>query len=363
MRLARHAFTLIEVLVVIAIVVLLVAIMIPAVNMARQTAKRYECANHLRQIGLALHNYAKSLRVFPFGGGGCVARNPGKRCEDWPVWSSLAMLLPYLDQRAVYNAINFDWATFGAPTDYCWLANSTAVARPLEVFLCPSDPMPAIARHRRPDPEGDQAGLCNYAACAGVDVHWLGTSGMFHKLSSTKPGDVSDGLSNTVAFSEILRGDSDRTSLSIRDTIMLQSWPVPGTSTDMNVWTPDNHVPNNPDVLERYVEQCDRAAPNSPAGNYNFSAGGMLWSWGGMGHTMFNTVLTPNSPHYDCSRNCFDCNAEWDGIHTARSLHPAGVNVLMADGSVRFISNNIDQRVWWALGTKAGGEKVEQGAF
>lgn len=356
-------FTLIELLVALAIIGVLVAILLPAVQMARGAARRAECANKLRQIGLALHSYSKSLGVFPFGGGGCVSRNPRARCEHWPVWSAHAMLLPHLDQAALYNAINFDWATFGAPTDYCWLVNSTAVTRPVAGFLCPSDSAQVVARHRRPDPQGDMAGLNNYAGSAGPEVHWLGTSGLFYKLSSTRPGHVVDGLSNTVAFSEILRGDSDRTRLSIRDTIMLQSWPVPGTSTDMTVWTADNHVPNNPEVLERYVEQCDRAAPSSPAGNYNFSSGGMLWSWGGMGHTMFNTVLPPNSLHYDCSRNCFDCNAEWDGVHTARSFHRSGVNVLMADGSVRFVSDGIDRRVWWSLGTKSGGEPVEDAEF
>lgn len=351
----RRGFTLIELLVVIAVIAILIALLLPAAQMARESARRSTCQNNIKQLGIAMTEYLDKHRVLPFGAGGCMPRNPKKPCDEWPTLSAHTLLLPMLDQRLVYDYINFDWGSFGLETDYCWKVNSTATTTRVSVFLCPSDSA-AVQGGHAPLPTKHIAGLNNYAASVGPDVHWMQGSGLFFKTSAIREQDVLDGMSKTIAFAEILRGDSDRSQLSHRDVIMTQQWPVKGVNSNMIKYDKRVHIPKNVAAFETYVKQCDLAAANAVAGNYNFSAKGMLWSWGAMGHTLFNTVLTPNSTSYDCSSNCDTCNAEWDGMHTARSQHSGGVHIMTADGAVHFVSDSVDRSVWWALGTRKGQE-------
>jgi prepilin-type N-terminal cleavage/methylation domain-containing protein len=350
----RFAFTLVELLVVISIVGVLIALALPAVVSARRAASKAQCANNLRQIGLALAAYQESTSVFPLGIGGCTPRLATGLCEEWSAWSVNARILPYLDQTELYAQINFSWGTYSAPEDLSYRVNITAMRQTVSTFLCPSD-VKARAVAVGPNRSSNAGSMNNYAGSIGPDLQWINGSGLFFKYRSVAPAQVIDGLSNTVAFSEILRGDQDRAELSFMDVITAQQWP--GTQTEWLIWHPESHVPNNPDLLDAYVRQCDAAAPTSVTGNFNLSVAGMMWAWGGMGYTIFNTVQPPNSPHYNCSRNCNVCMAEWDGIHTARSMHKGGVNVLVADGTVKFVADEIERRVWWALGTRASGDQ------
>ena len=203
----RRGFTLIELLVVIAIIGVLIALLLPAVQSAREAARRIQCTNNLKQFGLAMHNYHSTYDAFPMGASLCYYNyGGGSPCTTWNNWSAHAMLLGYLEQSALYNAINFNME--GRGSDYASMANSTAYNAKVSVFLCPSDVNagrvndncyygsvgPTTNAGSDVPPRGGSAGACPNWASA--------TSGIFGFRLSYGMRDVTDGSSNTIAFSE-----------------------------------------------------------------------------------------------------------------------------------------------------------------
>ena len=191
-----RGFTLIELLVVIAIIAVLIALLLPAVQQAREAARRTQCRNNLHQLGLALHNYHDAHSCFPPGS---VASAVGSALQDntagsRPNWSALAMLLPYLDELAVYNASNFSLEAGNA-------ANTTATRSPLNQFICPSDGAPTVY---------NTYGLTNYLLVAGNNIYCRNANvtslprccGIFYASSRVRIRDVRDGTSNTMGFGE-----------------------------------------------------------------------------------------------------------------------------------------------------------------
>ncbi len=344
-RTAR-GFTLIELLVVIAIIAVLIALLLPAVQSAREAARRAQCSNNLKQIGLGLHNYLSAHNVFPPG------RINSHIAGQGNAWGGYAQMLPQLELSVVFNAFNFNLSPDGD------LANTTGAAIFVASFLCPSDPSP---------PQAAQAGygMHNYLLSVGslypVTQNALNGSGqplgvrpngVFSENSATRLGAITDGLSNTAAISESIR-----------------SMPGVGFAADrLNgfVITGNNTTSGPPITTDaEYQALCVAAVP--PPG-FQVTRGSK-WHYGAPGHSMYNHRRGPNDPQVDCRGGLPHSDKSdpfWDQLSlnvTARSKHPGGVQSLFADGHVQFIKNSIGLPVWQALGSINGGEVVSSDSY
>ncbi len=359
----RRAFTLIELLVVIAIIAILIALLLPAVQMAREAARRTQCRNNLKQIGLALHNYIATHNVLPPGNvqTHCNMTTPITTLENWGSFSVSSMLLPYLERSDVYNSLNFEHTSYrtdsstncggGGPGN----RNSTAFMTPIDAFICPSDPFTGKQGTSFGKPFPGQ----NYVASEG-DTSRYGTGsprdsrGPFWCNSKCGLREVTDGTTNTIAFSERTKGSNNPGKHTNGDVFSNTSLTWPGGVRAVGILAPG--------AVDSIITACDTWARSNltipPSGNQRTHAG-RHWVVGHNTFALFNTILPPNSVHFDCLEGgCgeFDCS----GIYTARSEHPGGVNVLMLDGQVRFVTSSIDTKVWWAMGSKDGQEGTEQ---
>jgi prepilin-type N-terminal cleavage/methylation domain-containing protein/prepilin-type processing-associated H-X9-DG protein len=330
----RRGFTLIELLVVIAIIGVLIALLLPAVQAAREAARRIQCTNNLKQIGLAVHNYIGSTNVLPFGQG-------PEPSNAWNGWSSLGMLLPYLEQRSVYASLNFDIPDGSAPGV---AANTTSQQVRIAAFLCPSDT----------DRLTGVEGHTNYTACTGSKPNMNDgiTLGVFGGMFGSGPyvpttvdlSAITDGTSQTAAFSERVTGIGLYNDGQGPDALN-----PPGS-----VLRIDN-LPSDADVVYRICSASNpHAADAILSGLYS---AGSFWHIGTPYGTRYNHVMPPNT------WSCAGEHTDQAGAHTASSRHPGVVNVLFADGSVRSVKNGINLVVWRALGTKAGGEVVSSADF
>ncbi len=325
---ADRGFTLIELLVVTAIIALLIGLLLPAVQSAKEASRQALCANNLKQLGLAIHSYHATNNMLPFGVGpdddkslATIGSLNARR------YSCQAQLLAYLELGTLFNSINFMVAPFfpnvsgqvspsGAPG-----VNDTAALTVVAVFLCPSD------EDRLVQPWGHN----NYRACNGSS--WSGRSGdgIFGQASRTRFADITDGLSNTVAFCERAKGTGDPT---VYDRLA-DLYDNPG------VWTQDS-----------FSQWCASLPEAQALTLYHDVDGGQNWLEGNMNWTRFNHVLPPNS-------NSCKNGLTWNGVAmTATSQHPGGVNVLWGDGSVRFVKSTVAPSVWRALATIRGGEII-----
>jgi prepilin-type N-terminal cleavage/methylation domain-containing protein/prepilin-type processing-associated H-X9-DG protein len=349
----RRGFTLIELLVVIAIIGVLIALLLPAVQAAREAARRIQCVNNLKQIGLALHNYETTIGALPFGMGDPYRY---KLCF-W--YSAHSMLLPYLDQGPVYNAINFGFPIFSPTCNFAgpgwgsmaWVVNSTALGTKLDVFLCPSDPSSP------PLDLGVQLPGLNYYGNTGRNPRgWWNPrvdDGLFFTASRIRSADILDGTSNTAAFSERMKGDFGSGPYT-PSADALQTRAFSSARFDQN----------DLGEIQRFAQACQalslatsNAPPVTDLGGY--------WLCGGF-NGLYTHVLPPN--HNSCENGepyigVFTGSAYSGIAYTSSSRHPGGANVLMADGSVRFIKDSVDQQTWWALGTRAGGEVISSSSY
>jgi prepilin-type N-terminal cleavage/methylation domain-containing protein/prepilin-type processing-associated H-X9-DG protein len=339
----RRGFTLIELLVVIAIIAVLIALLLPAVQAAREAARRAQCVNNLKQIGLGLHNYHSATNSFPLGVG--LTYWPGNTTPPWwGQWSAQAMMLPYLDQQPLFNACNFSLAIDDgnlAGTQ----ANSTVDNTKISFFLCPSDGFAG----------GISGNLNSYYGCYGTAAQTglNRTPGIFAFLTAYSIPTVTDGTANTIAFSECLVGNSNGgnpnrtvTKMSVGQQQFADVWQTvpPGTSPPSA-------------VLVTALTACNQST------NYGWSRG-LRWAGGDMNFTLFNTVVPPNSTQYKwgACKNGGGGQDESD-IVIAQSNHSGGVNVMMCDGSVRFIKDSISWATWWGLGTKSNSEVISADSY
>jgi prepilin-type N-terminal cleavage/methylation domain-containing protein/prepilin-type processing-associated H-X9-DG protein len=350
----RRGFTLIELLVVIAIIAVLIALLLPAVQAAREAARRAQCVNNMKQIGLALHNYHSIQDTFPLGA--------SKGYHDIGVyqakqnWSAHALMLPQLEQLAVYNSINFNFGMDeGVTTFICQIVNSTAVYTQIRGFLCPSDP----------NSGGSYVYSNNYFASVGTTTNFTSggntgladlsdhpTTGLFGFQLCYGIRHCTDGTSNTIAFCESTVGNPNLT-LGQKDIGIVN---VGGATASLL-----QDASSNLALTQAGLNACNQAW-QSQSGSVDLSRG-KVWSHGAMSFTMLNTVATPNLNNGTWTY-CGNLGSGSLAMYAeADSLHSGGVNTLMADGSVRFIKSSVNQLTWFALGTKANGEVIGADQF
>jgi prepilin-type N-terminal cleavage/methylation domain-containing protein/prepilin-type processing-associated H-X9-DG protein len=329
----RCAFTLVELLVVVAIIGILIALLLPAVQAARETARRLQCSNNLRQIGIAMHNFVGDHNALP-----PLENN----------YTPLARMLPYYEEAGLANLFDFSVSVPGADSE----SLRRAIATPVDIFLCPDDGEPPV--HLVTSTWSSSATLpyagSNYAingssgtgtSTANIDPFMNVTDGICYKNAKLSLQKIEDGLSKTLAFTESLRGPCD--SPSAGETVDLQRYVanlgLSGTSIIMDTAS--------------LAETGDLSTVLSRVQSWT---GTRLFNWFKIDQSSGTILMgrfTPNSTVPDlCARRLW--------VNAARSRHPGGVNACLCDGSVRFIDDTIELAAWHALWTRAGGEAVNQ---
>ncbi len=352
----RRGFTLIELLVVIAIIGVLIALLLPAVQAAREAARRSQCTNNLKQIGLALHNYHSAHNSFPMGQTRNASASPWVD-RNWTGWSIHGQILGNMEQGPLYNAINWNCIPYGYNGDGMGPKNTTVAYSIVSTFLCPSDPnAPRNGTNSYHGSLGTTTG--NGPGGTGpFATNNRQTTGMFGFFCSYGLNSALDGTSQTVCFAEAITGKRPG-DITLTDDFRGHNVMNIQTRT-MDGPTRDNAF-NNPAMVLADLQTC-ASFFNRTSGKLQ-SKRGSTWSHGTAGYTLFNTIQTPNDSQFrfnGCRFGCRDdCGMDGSEFLPANSWHSGGCNVMMTDGSVRFVKDSVDRNTWWALGTRAGGEVV-----
>jgi prepilin-type N-terminal cleavage/methylation domain-containing protein len=351
-----RGFTLIELLVVIAIIAILISLLLPAVQQAREAARRTQCKNNLKQFGLALHNYEGSFGVYPM-------TNAQNYLPNTQGFSPQARLLPYMEQANLQNMLDFTQHGFSGPFN-ALVPNpqfATAFATPLQIMLCPSDPAPT---------QNTGAGGAIYAGLnymisygsgmnANYDLRWP-TDGIVYENSNAKIRDITDGTSNTVVMSEAIRSiGADFTlaagtlpkfnyqaTMNGSSGVSASLQPVQGLAASGGAWSNGpGGVINNPNLAAISPTMTSWRGASSAA----LRGRGVSWAHSGAVSTLTNGYNTPNS-------RIPDVVVHFTGFFGPRSFHTGGAQVLLGDGSVRFLSDNIDAMLHRGMHSRNGGE-------
>jgi prepilin-type N-terminal cleavage/methylation domain-containing protein/prepilin-type processing-associated H-X9-DG protein len=365
---ARRGFTLIELLVVIAIIAVLIALLLPAVQAAREAARRASCVNNMKQIGLALHNYHQTNDCFPPGylprvnGAGAVQSN-------WD-WSVHARLLTYLEQQALYNAIN--WSIGAISNDPNYYANTTVTTTRVNNFLCPSCPPPTWLTNPGTGYTPTQASGNCYFASVGSSLDFDATqtggppNGVF--MYSGPPISITslrDGTSNTIAFGEWKIGDGNSALISIPSDVVytVGVYPTGVTRNTPQMSMPAGNLPPVANAFTNWVGLCASMLTSAAHRQAHTSELGQEWTWGLFGSALGNVLLAPNPKTPNCNVGTLGQGFNTPAMLGLASYHPGGANVLICDGSVKFLKDSTNMQTVWALGSRAQGEVISSDSY
>ena len=340
-----RGFTLVELLVVITIIGILIALLLPAVQAAREAARRMQCTNNAKQVALAMHLYHASNGQFPPGYGYCASGtySPSGSSTCTVEWAWCPRLFPYIEQQALADIIAPYWSIASGSSNVARQANPQLQAvyeSNIATWQCPSDPMitDPFDDHLQFNPSGFSMGRCSYAACLGVgqmegtivppSTLLLPTGlafgqrvpGVFGWNYGARIADIKDGTSNTLLLSELIGGHTG----TVRGAVVYDEGPV----------FMADHCPNDPtpDIVRWCDAEDGAAGAVAPCLRGSGDFGGL--SSGGTLNEL-NMV-----------------------IHTSRSMHPGGVVTALCDGSTRFTGSTVSLRVWQSLATPDGGEMI-----
>lgn len=379
---ATGGFTLVELLVVIAIIGILIALLLPAVQMAREAARRADCTNNLKQMGLATSNFESAMRHFPPGRkkpdyenkdtGQELATSsnyyggPGRPYLRFNNFSVHVWILPYMEESNVYDLIDFElgqWKRMvdssGTPVNPHYDAYATAAG----LFICPSDPNTGavISENNYRCNFGGSTPFAGYSFGdpnfdpnrASADGFPAGGNGAFtYSDKGLRPRDMTDGLSNTVFFSERTKGSGEALGSDA------DQWSIVGLGQGNDVTSLTvNGLMQSCENYSGSTYGAFHGAGRWPDGD-EWSNG---WPFAGYDATEYNHVAPPNWKGVDCGSNSYIPDVAYEhAIIAARSEHPGVVNVTYGDGHVSAVSESIDLNVWRALGTRNGGEPVSE---
>jgi prepilin-type processing-associated H-X9-DG protein len=332
----------VEVLVVIAILGVLIALLLPAVQAARESARRSQCANNLKQLGLAVHGYCDVHGALP------------PAAATGPEWSNnfsmKARVLPYMEQAVLFDSMNVSFFQEAAE-------NATSLTTIVDTFLCPSDANVPCGAYDVSGAGPRQIGYTSYPNNLGTTpannggrydgpAYFMGAASVpsVSQLAMTVTlSSVTDGTGSTVIWSEMVRG-KDGTAIPGPNQVYLMALSPPST----NAYLP----------LAAYMNACEDATTLA-----GFDYKGRIWGTdfaaqgGGYSH-----IMTPNRKA--CLFPGESQPVEWRTVCVgASSSHPGGVNVGFLDGSVRFVKDGVAARTWWAIATRAGGEMIDSGSL
>jgi prepilin-type N-terminal cleavage/methylation domain-containing protein/prepilin-type processing-associated H-X9-DG protein len=354
-RSSPRGFTLIELLVVIAIIGVLIALLLPAVQAAREAARRSQCVNNLKQLGIGAHNYASTNNVLPYQSIANYSANTGAWSTSWT-----GSLLAQIEQLAMFNAINFNWPM----TDG---SNTTVGYSSIASFMCPSE----SAKGRPASPWSPLSYAGNVGGPGPISM-WSGTivpssNPWYNNENNAQVGfeSITDGTSNTALFSEHLIGINSDTSSGTGLLVLRNDKRANRAMFNVGIaMSRDDPVNGGANALA--IVQASKAIPGTTQslGTRNVGNSWIL----GMAYATPNNTYShfgpPNTPRFTYSNSEDPVN--WCGTmcdDPPTSNHSGGVNVCMSDGSVKFIKDTIALQTWWALGSRSLGEVISNDSY
>jgi prepilin-type N-terminal cleavage/methylation domain-containing protein len=346
-----RGFTLVELLVVIAIIGVLVALLLPAIQAAREAARRSQCTNNLRQFGLAALNYESAKKEFPIGRKNGKITNTKGQPDTASQWGHFALVLPYVEQQSIFRGVDLS-----VHTD-----TSDVRLIKIDMLICPSDPEDRMNNDTcSSGGKWLDAGRSNYHGNGGsqpgqtvavspapspppkepanLELQFREVNnGIFVTNRTIKMREVTDGTSHTAMYSEAIKGDGDKNTIE-----------VPGD------WF---HISGLNQTATQVYTACNGVTPGT--GGNQFPCRGRNWVHGDYTTTRYNHVMPPNAK--SCTQGggltAIEVNED-GGATTASSQHNGGVNLACADGSTHFVSDSVDVLVWNAAGSRDGEEAL-----